>query len=58
MLTIDGLQTAQGQIDQIEIVIYIAGDDDDCRLEALGAKGSIKIFFATEAKVATPEQQG
>ena len=48
MLVIEGLTKVQGQIDQIEIVIYIAGDDSDCRLEALGAKGSIKIFFATE----------
>lgn len=53
MVTIPGLTLNQGQIDQIEIVIYIAGADSDCRLEALGAKGSIKIFFATEQKTAS-----
>ena len=37
-----------GHIDQIEIVIYLAGEDEDCLNGALnGAKGSIEIFFAT-----------
>ena len=44
-IVIDGLTTTQGEIDQIEIVIYIAGADSDCRDEALGAVGSISIFF-------------
>ena len=45
---IDGLTGVQGQIDQIEIVIYLAGSDSDCRDEAKGASGSISIFFHTE----------
>ena len=37
-----------GAIDQIEIVIYLAGEDEDCINGALnGAKGTIQIFFAT-----------
>ena len=45
----------QGDIDQIEIVIYIAGADTDCRDEAKGASGMISIFFnAIEKEV----QQG
>ena len=51
-IEIDGLTTTQGQIDQIEIVIYIAGADDDCRDEAKGAAGSISIFFVTEEQTA------
>jgi hypothetical protein len=46
----------QGKIDQVEIVIYIAGADSDCRLEALGASGSISIFFATTEPAPAPEQ--
>ena len=53
-ITIDGLTTTQGAIDQIEIVIYIAGADDDCRDEAKGAEGSISIFFVTEEADTTP----
>ncbi|MBQ9107545.1 MAG: hypothetical protein IJY49_01790 [Clostridia bacterium] len=51
-ITIDGLTTTQGEIDQIEIVIYIAGADSDCRDEAKGAEGSISIFFVTEEQTA------
>ena len=47
-ITIPNLTTEQGKIDQIEIVIYIAGADTDCRDEAKGAEGSISIFFVTE----------
>ena len=46
-LIIDGLTLVQGEIDQIEIVIYIAGADTDCRDEAKGASGEISIFFHT-----------
>lgn len=44
-VVIDNLKTTQGAIDQIEIVIYIAGADSDCRNEAKGAGGDISIFF-------------
>jgi hypothetical protein len=40
----------QGAIDQIEIVIYIAGSDEDCRDEAKGASGMISIFFNAKEK--------
>ena len=47
-IELDGTAMA---IEQVEIVIYIAGADSDCVNGALnGAKGSIKIFFATEAQ--------
>lgn len=46
-LAID-LGTTEGAIDQIEIVIYIAGDDEDCNNLSLNAAGAISIFFATE----------
>ena len=49
---IDGLTGVQGQIDQIEIVIYLAGSDSDCRDEAKGASGSISIFFHTVEQAA------
>ena len=38
----------QGAIDQIEIVIYLAGADSDCRDEAKGTEGQVYIFFHTE----------
>ncbi|MCQ2603285.1 MAG: hypothetical protein MJ193_05085, partial [Clostridia bacterium] len=44
---IPGLKTAQGEIDQIELIIYLAGSDSDCRNEAKGAGGTINIFFHT-----------
>ena len=46
-LTIPGLTTEANKIDQIEIVIYIAGADSNCKDQAKGAKGDIKIFFHT-----------
>lgn len=42
-------------IDQIEIVIYIAGDDDDCIDAAKGSKGQITMFFNVVAATASPE---
>lgn len=57
--TVIQLGTDAQAIDQIEIVIYIAGEDEDCLNGALnGAEGNIKIFFDTEKYVApepTPE---
>ena len=44
-VTIPLTALTQGAIDQIEIVIYIAGADSDCRDEAKGASGEISIFF-------------
>lgn len=52
VVKIDGLSTAQGAIDQIELIIYIAGSDPDCIDNAKNASGQIKMFFATES--ATP----
>ena len=46
-LTIPGLTTKKDKIDQIEIVIYLAGADSDCKDQAKGSKGDIKIFFNT-----------
>ena len=57
-IVIDELKTAQGQIDQIEIVIYIAGADSDCRDEAKGAKGSISIFFNAVVDDSANQNQG
>ena len=38
-----------GKIDQLELVIYLAGEDTDCLQGSLnGAKGKIKIFFVTD----------
>ena len=42
---IPNLATTKGQIDQIEIVIYLAGSDEDCIDQAKGSKGSISMFF-------------
>ena len=44
-IVIDGFSTKQGAIDQIEIIVYLAGADDDCRDNAKGTSGDIKIFF-------------
>lgn len=44
-IVIDGFSTTQGAIDQIEIIVYLAGADDDCRDNAKGTSGDIKIFF-------------
>ena len=42
---------AQTDLAQVEIVIYIAGKDTDCRNEALGVSGEISMFFHTVDKV-------
>ncbi len=52
VVKISDLSTAQGAIDQIELIIYIAGSDPDCIDNAKNASGQIKMFFATES--ATP----
>ena len=39
------MATTKGQIDQIEIVIYLAGSDEDCIDQAKGSKGAISMFF-------------
>ena len=44
-IVIGGFSTTQGAIDQIEIIVYLAGADDDCRDNAKGTSGDIKIFF-------------
>ena len=44
-IVIEGFSTTQGAIDQIEMIVYLAGADDDCRDNAKGTSGDIKIFF-------------
>ena len=44
----DGL--AIGAIDQIELVIYLAGSDTDCIDAAKGVKVNVGIFFGAQAK--------
>ena len=51
LIKIEGLSTTQGAIDQIEIIVYLAGSDDDCIDNAKNASGTIKMFFYTEDKV-------
>ena len=51
VIPLNGSLTANGHISQVEIVIYIAGADDDCRNEALNSSGAISIFFNTVAAV-------
>ena len=53
VVKIDGLSIAQGAIDQIELIIYIAGSDPDCIDNAKNASGEIKMFFATESATAS-----
>lgn len=48
VIRIDGLSTTQGAIDQIEIIIYLAGSDTDCVDNGKNAGGAISIFFYTE----------
>lgn len=55
VVRIGDLSTAQGAIDQIEIIIYIAGSDPDCIDNAKNASGEIKMFFATTS--ATPSEK-
>lgn len=53
VVKIPNLSTAQGAIDQIELIIYIAGSDSDCNDNAKNASGTIEIFFATVSAEAT-----
>lgn len=50
LIKIEGLSTSQSAIDQIEIIVYIAGSDADCIDNAKNASGSIKMFFYTVDK--------
>ena len=52
-LVIDGLDMEKDHITQIEIVIYLAGEDPDCNDQGKTSGGSIKMFFQT-VKAATP----
>ena len=53
-IAITGLATlTTAPIDQIELVIYLAGNDSDCIDQAKGAKGAIQIFFNAVAKETT-----
>ena len=45
VVEITDLSTTQGAIDQIELIVYLAGADADCVDNAKGASGDIKIFF-------------
>ena len=53
VVRIQGLSEEQGAIDQIELIIYIAGHDSDCNDNAKNASGTIEIFFATVSAEAT-----
>ena len=48
LIKIEELSTGQNNIDQIEIIVYLAGSDPDCVDSAKNASGSIKLFFYTE----------
>ena len=57
VVVIDGLSTGADDIDQIEFIIYIDGTDPDCRDEAKGPSGEIKIFFNAVEKEAEKSAQ-
>lgn len=57
IVVIDGLSTGADDIDQIELIIYIDGTDNDCRDEAKGPNGEIKIFFNAVEKEAEKSAQ-
>ena len=57
IVVIDGLSTGADDIDQIEFIIYIDGTDSDCRDEAKGPSGEIKIFFNAVEKEAEKSAQ-
>lgn len=57
VVAIDGLSTGADDIDQIEFIIYIDGTDQDCRDEAKGPSGEIKIFFNAVEKAAEKSAQ-
>lgn len=48
VIKIKDLSTTQGAIDQIEIIIYLAGSDADCVDSGKNAGGAISMFFYTE----------
>ena len=54
VVTISGLSKSATAIDQIELIIYIDGTDEDCRDEAKGPSGEVKIFFNAVEKAVTP----
>ena len=47
---ISGLDLNKDEITQLEVVIYMAGADDDCNDQGKTAAGSIKMFFNTQEK--------
>ena len=57
IVVINGLSTGADDIDQIEFIIYIDGTDPDCRDEAKGPSGEIKIFFNAVEKEAEKSAQ-
>ena len=57
VVVINGLSTGADAIDQIEFIIYIDGTDPDCRDDAKGPSGEIKIFFNAVEKAAEKSAQ-
>ena len=51
---IDGLDLHKNEITQIELVIYLAGEDPDCNDQGKTSGGDIKLFFQT---VKAPSEQ-
>ena len=47
---ISGLDLNKDEITQLEVVIYMAGADNDCNDQGKTAAGSIKMFFNTQEK--------
>lgn len=47
VIDLSSVASNNSQIAQVEIIIYIAGADEDCNNSALNASGAISIFFAT-----------
>jgi len=45
---IQNLSVTMNAIDQVEIIVYLDGNDGDVNNSALGSSGAIKIFFCTE----------
>ena len=48
IIRITDLSLEQNDIDQIEIIVYLAGSDSDCIDSGKNASGEIKMFFFTE----------
>ena len=53
---ISGLDLNKDEISQLEIVIYMAGSDEDCNDQGKTAAGSIKMFFNTQDKSTAPTE--